>query len=123
MENIAKKALLYDFYGPLLTKKQSNTWDLYYQQDYSLSEIAQEEGISRQAVHDLLKRTESILESYEDKLGLIKRFMMEKEKLLKIEPLLNLIDDNDFCSEEAVKRQKKIKLQIRDIIISTLEEL
>lgn len=122
MDRIAQKALLYDFYGPLLTEKQAKIWDLYYQRDFSLSEIAGEEGISRQAVHDLLKRTEKILEGYEQKLGLISRFLLEREKLLKIQSLLDGIRREDFSGEDAWRRQQEISLRIKDIIADTLEE-
>lgn len=65
--------LLYDYYGELLTEKQRQLFDLYYNQDYSLSEIAQTAGISRQGVHDTLARAEQLLESYEQTLGCIAR--------------------------------------------------
>lgn len=122
MDRIAQKALLFDFYGPLLTEKQAKIWDLYYQQDFSLSEIAGEEGISRQAVHDLLKRTEKILEGYEQKLGLISRFLQQREKLLKVQSLLTGVSRKDFSGEDAWRRQQEINLRIRDIIADTLEE-
>ena len=63
-------SLLYDYYGELLTEKQRQLFDLYYDQDYSLSEIA---AISRQGVHDTLARAEELLEGYERTLGCIAR--------------------------------------------------
>ena len=65
--------LLYDYYGELLTEKQRQLFDLYYNQDYSLSEIAQTAGISRQGVHDTPARAEQLLEGYEQTLGCIAR--------------------------------------------------
>lgn len=65
--------LLYDYYGELLTEKQRGLFDLYYNQDYSLSEIASAAGISRQGVHDTLARAEELLEGYERSLGCIAR--------------------------------------------------
>ena len=65
--------LLYDYYGELLTEKQRGLFDLYYNQDYSLSEIASAAGISRQGVHDTLARAEELLEGYEAALGCIAR--------------------------------------------------
>ena len=62
-------SLLYDYYGELLTEKQRQLFDLYYDQDYSLSEIAAAAGISRQGVHDTLARAEELLEGYERTLG------------------------------------------------------
>lgn len=122
MKEIAEKALLYDFYGPLLTAKQGKIWDLYYQLDYSLSEIAEEEGISRQAVHDLLKRTEKILADYEQKLGLITRFRLEREKMTGIESLLGQMTQIDFSSMDAWQRYQGINKRIREIITATLED-
>lgn len=122
MKQIAEMALFFDFYGPLLTVKQGKIWDLYYQQDYSLSEIAEQESISRQAVHDLLKRTEKILEDYEQKLGLISRFLKEREKLMNIESLLEGIRKDDFATDAAWKRQQDINARIREIIADNLED-
>ncbi|KUO66172.1 MAG: hypothetical protein APF84_12690 [Gracilibacter sp. BRH_c7a] len=120
MKEIAEKALLFDFYGPLLTDKQGKIWDLYYQRDYSLAEIAEQEGISRQAVHDLIKRTEKILEEYEQKLGLIDRFLHEREKLLLIQSLLDGVTKEDFVRDSAWERQQNINSSIREIITDTL---
>ena len=66
--------MLMDFYGQLLTDKQLAALDMYYNEDLSLAEIADEEGISRQGVRDSIKRGEKLLNDYEAKLGLAKRF-------------------------------------------------
>lgn len=66
-------SLLYDYYGELLTQKQRQLFDLYYNQDYSLSEIADAAGISRQGVHTTLARAEQLLAGYEQTLGCIAR--------------------------------------------------
>ena len=66
-------SLLYDYYGELLTEKQRQLFDLYYDQDYSLSEIAAAAGISRQGVHDTLARAEELLEGYERTLGYLRQ--------------------------------------------------
>ncbi len=71
--------LLYDFYGELLTKKQQFAFEMHYLNDYSLSEIGQQLDISPQAVRDLLKRTERILEDYDSKLLLVNTHL-EKRK-------------------------------------------
>ncbi len=65
--------LLYDYYGELLTEKQKACFDLYYNQDYSLAEIAEDEGISRQGVHDSIVRAEAVLKSCEEKIGCVAR--------------------------------------------------
>lgn len=69
--------LLYDFYGGLLTQKQQKVFGLYYLENLSLAEIAEEEGTTRQAVHDLLQRTEKRLAGWESKLGLVDRYLHE----------------------------------------------
>jgi predicted DNA-binding protein YlxM (UPF0122 family) len=67
-------SLLYDFFGDLLTEKQRNCFDLYYNDDLSLSEIAEGAGITRQGVRDNILRAESALREYEEKTGVVKRF-------------------------------------------------
>lgn len=91
LEQRAQLAVLYDLYGGLLTEKQQNVFDLYHQCDLSLGEIAAEQNISRPAVHDLIKRTEHLLEKYEEKLHLAQR-EMERRKLL--EQLADMVDGN-----------------------------
>jgi hypothetical protein len=71
LEKLGRLAQLYDLYGPLLTPRQQEAIRLYYEQDMSLAEIAAECGVSRQAVHDILRRAEVALEKYEQKLGLL----------------------------------------------------
>jgi predicted DNA-binding protein YlxM (UPF0122 family) len=88
MDKVIKMTLLYDFYGPLLTERQQKFFDLYYGDDYSLGEIAENYGVSRQAVHDTLKRTESVLANYECKLGLIDKFLQQCNKLAEVARLL-----------------------------------
>ena len=73
--------LLFDYYGDLLTEKQKAYFDLYYNQDFSLAEIAEEEGISRQGVYDAITRTEGILRNFEDKTGFVEK-AMERARLL-----------------------------------------
>ncbi len=75
MDEIGRKALLFDFYGPLLTAKQRQIYDDFVGEDMSLGEIAEATGVSRQAVHDMVRRTAGILEAYEEKLGLAQKFM------------------------------------------------
>ena len=87
MDNIEKKNLLYDFYGELLTDHQKLVYEDAVYNDCSLSELADEYGISRQGVHDLLKRCDRILEEYENKLKLVARFTDLKKKALQIEEI------------------------------------
>lgn len=76
---------LFEFYEPLLTKKQANYIELYYADDYSLGEIAEEYNVSRQAVYDNIRRSEKILQAYEDKLNLYHSFVDRNDKLDQIQ--------------------------------------
>ena len=73
VEETFELTLLFDYYGDLLTQKQRTCFDLYYNQDFSLAEIAQEVGISRQGVHDSLMRAETFLRNMEAKTGCVAR--------------------------------------------------
>lgn len=82
--NALEMTLLLDFYGELLTEKQKTCFDLYYNQDLSLGEIAEEAGISRQGVHDSLARAEATLLDFEEKLGLLARDRRQNQALCAI---------------------------------------
>jgi len=86
---------LYDFYGALLTDKQRKCLEMHYLNDLSLAEIADEFQVSRQAVHDILRRVEQLLEDYEAKLGLVERYRQDQETIRKAYELLNSIP-HDF---------------------------
>ena len=76
MKNQAyRMALLFDFYGDMLTDRQKEFYDLYYNEDLSLSESAENYGISRQGVRDVIVRAEAMMQEIEDKTGIIKRFL------------------------------------------------
>lgn len=115
MEKFAKMALLADFYGPLLTDKQQDIWDLHYEQDLSLAEIAEIEHTTRQAVHDLIKRTEKILADYEEKLGLVARFLQEREKVIEVAGILDTWKPEDFRDPALWLRYEEVKGKIEDI--------
>ena len=95
MEKIVRQGLLYDFYGPLLTNHQQEVYESLVYDNLSLGEIGQEYGISRQAAHDIIKRSDKILEEYEDKLHLIERFADNKNGLKHIKELLDSLDTKD----------------------------
>ena len=75
------QSMLLDFYGALLTDKQRQCYDLHYNEDLSLSEIAEQCGISRQGVWDNIRRAETALKEIEEKTGLIRRFQGTRETL------------------------------------------
>jgi len=91
---------LFDFYQGLLTEKQRNYLELYYLQDYALSEIAETFHVSRQAVYDNIKRIDELLEEYETKLQLFKKF---KERQSIIDELKRLSGDNQELNQ-AIER-------------------
>lgn len=82
------RTMLFDFYGELLTAKQREYFDLHYNADYSLSEIAEMTGISRQGVWDIIKRAEETLRKTEEKTGLIGRFQENQTVVTEMEGLL-----------------------------------
>ncbi|MCV9887631.1 putative DNA-binding protein [Metabacillus halosaccharovorans] len=81
LEKTTRLTYLFDFYQSLLTPKQKSYMSLYYLDDYSLGEIAEEYSVSRQAVYDNIKRTEAMLEQYEEKLLLFQKFQ-ERQKIM-----------------------------------------
>ena len=76
-----RMTMLFDFYGELLTQRQREFFDLYYNEDLSLGEIAENNDITRQGVRDVIVRAERTMQEVEDKTGLIRRFLQVREKL------------------------------------------
>jgi predicted DNA-binding protein YlxM (UPF0122 family) len=106
--------MLYDFYGELLTEHQKNIYEDVVFNDMSPSEIAREEGISRQGVHDLIKRCDKILRDYEDKLHLVERFMQTKKDVELIKKYSNECKVNNNLKEidEIISISDKILSEI-----------
>jgi len=94
MKNQAyRMAMLYDFYGDLLTDRQKEFYDLYYNEDLSLAEIAENYGITRQGVRDVIVRAEAYLTEIEDKTGLIRRFHTMQSQLREIADCIRQVTD------------------------------
>ena len=94
MKNQAyRMAMLYDFYGDLLTDRQKEFYDLYYNEDLSLAEIAENYGITRQGVRDVIVRAEAYLTEIEDKTGLIRRFHTMQRQLREIADCVRQVTD------------------------------
>ena len=87
MEKIVEQGLLYDFYGELLTEHQRQIYEACVFENMSLGEIAADFNISRQGVHDLIKRCDKALQDYEDKLHLVEKFLYVKEDVTQIHAL------------------------------------
>ncbi len=90
MEEIVQLSLLFDFYGEMLNEHKKRIFEDYILNDYSLAEIANEEGISRQGVHDIVKRCTKQLKEYESTLHLVEKFQKMKSTLTKASELLNI---------------------------------
>ena len=97
--------LLFDYYGDLLTEKQKTYCDLYYNQDFSLAEIAEEEGISRQGVRAFIKQGEAHLVNFEEKLGMAKRFAEISKLVGELEAELS---DNSGAAEKIKEIKKRL---------------
>jgi len=110
MDEILKRSLLYDFYGELLTEHQKEIYERFILDDLSLSEIAADAGITRQGVHDLIKRCSRTLQEYEDKLHLVERFLSIKEKIHKIETAAG--DFDGLNTDEFVNMIRRISGEI-----------
>ena len=105
MEDKLKQGNLYEFYGELLNEHQKRIYEDYVLNDLSLGEISENEGITRQGVHDNVKRTTAILEDYENKLGVVGRFFSIKDDIQKIRELLS---EKDIDREEISKLLDRI---------------
>lgn len=99
MDKTLHMTMLFDFFGELLTEKQREYFDLYYNENLSLSEIAENEGISRQGVRDIIIRAEAILLETEKKTGIVKRYIEMQNDIAAIEGYLqeiNLLNQSRF---------------------------
>lgn len=110
MEKFARINLLFDFYGPLLTERQQRMLEKHYAQDLSLGEIATARGVTRQAVHDTIKRATLALEHYEDKLGLVEKFLYQRTRITEAAELL------DALPVEQGETYEQIKALLQDVL-------
>lgn len=105
MKNQAyRMALLFDFYGDMLTDRQKEFYDLYYNEDLSLAEIAENYGITRQGVRDVIVRGEAILTELEDKTGIIKRFHKMQDQFTQLQTHLDGIKarNEGVCQDRTI---------------------
>ena len=114
-------AVLIDFYGEMLTDKQRDFLDLYYNEDLSLSEIAENEGITRQGVRDAIKRAETQLFDMESKLGIAKRFEDMRSSINEIIEYSNMI--SEYNMRHGLSREiNDYSVRIKVAAMSMLEE-
>ena len=98
-------ALLLDYYGGMLTDKQRECFDMRYNQDMSLSEIAEAQGVSRQAVFDNLTRTEALLRRMEENIGCVKRDMLTRSALQEILDAAAVLDASSDPAVSSLARR------------------
>lgn len=111
-------SLLMDFYKDILTKKQQKVMELYYNEDFSFTEIAQMIGITRQGVYDILKRSEAQIYQLEDKLSLLKKFKGVKHDVLDILIDIDKIDNENkklFKSDSIDKYVSDIREKVKNL--------
>ena len=114
MEEFLQQTLLYDFYGELLTEHQRKVYEEVVLNDLSYSEAAEMFGVSRQGVHELVKRCNKILSEYESKLHLVERFVQIRETVKQIQKMASQLD---FIDKETLASG------VRELSGKILEEL
>ena len=107
MDKLIERGLLFDFYGELLTKHQQEIYSEAVFNDLSLSELSEEEGISRQGIHDLIKRCDKLLEGYEEKLKLVEKFQLIKAEASRLDKLI----DSEANLDDSLKNELKSGLK------------
>jgi hypothetical protein len=115
VEKTVQISILLETYKSLLTEKQSQMLDDYYNNDLSLSEIAENEGITRQAVRDNLKKGESKLFEYEEKLGIMKKTMVQEEQIALILSEISKIKENS-SDKEIAKILEDVKKRLNCLV-------
>ncbi len=113
---VIEMSMLYDFYGQLLTDKQRDVMQLHYEDDYSLSEIGEILAISRQAVHDAIKKAEKSLKDYEEKLKLLQKF---NETIIRYNRIQELADQ----AIQGLEKENIKDMGIKNILIEIKNEL
>lgn len=116
LDEIVQLSILYDFYGELLSEHKKQIFEDYVLNDLSLSEIAQERGLSRQGVHDIVKRCAIQLREYENKLGLTRKFNSIKDKVEKIKSILSDISNKGEIGITDTKDLELIQTLADDIL-------
>lgn len=118
MDKIYEQTMLFDFYGELLTEHQRKVYEDAIYNDLSLAEIAMEQGISRQGVHDLIKRCDRILSEYENKLHLVERFSKAKKTVQTIQKLSEeakvSLESEGYCPKNYIEQIQVLSGELLD---------
>ena len=124
MEDFVRRTLLYDFYGELLTQHQQTIYEDVVLNDLSCSEVAREQGVSRQGINELIRKCDRQLEDYEDKLGLVSRFVKIRDTAGAMRTCLDgLLSDADTGEDIALPERKGEFQKLRNLTDTILEEL
>ena len=99
VDNTIMRTMLFDFYGDLLTEKQREYYDLHFNSDLSLQEIAEQSGVSRQAVWDIIRRAEQSLLEIEEKTGLVSRAVRRRKSLEELEKMISMLPEGENKAE------------------------
>lgn len=110
MDQIAATSILFDIYGGLLTEKKREVMMLYHEENLSLSEIAEEQGVSRAAVHDALKSAEKNLRDYETKLGLAAAYLKRQDTVKEIREIIT----EQLSDAEILQKIEKLLSKLED---------
>ena len=103
MDKLVERGMLFDFYGELLTEHQKRIYSEAVFNDLSLTELSEEEGISRQGIHDLIKRCDKLLLGYEEKLKLVEKFQRIKAEVKKLDERVDSLDSPDEDMKKLIK--------------------
>lgn len=123
MESIVRQGILYDFYGDLLSERQRRVYEEHVYHDLTLSEIASEYAISRQAAHDLVRRIDRKLENYEERLGLVARFRRIQEKAWALKEMCLQIEERGSASEKDSTSEKDSAKELTSAVNKLIDEI
>ena len=116
-ENAFRMCMLFDFYGPVLTERQQEVFDLYYNEDLSLTEISEHANITRQGVRDAIVKASNILNDMEEKLGLVEKLQASRQAIEEIDARIDELTAD--CQDS--KMADKLKI-IKTIIDKELDQ-
>ena len=114
LDQTLKITMLYDFYGGLLTERQQKAIEMHYLEDMSLSEVPEEFSVSRQAVHDILKRAVQAMQEFDDKLFLVKKHEEKSIMVSKIDEILDKATASCMSSRENIL---KARIMLKDLLV------